>query len=176
MEISLSEQLVLGILHESDRHGYDIEKTISARGMRKWTDIGFSSIYYVLDRLEKKGLATTSATIGKEKKQYSITDAGMNILKAETIKLISERKPANAHFMTGLATSHVINAIELTESFEQRKTTLLADLQRLRETNVITDNSPQSARQLIELSELLLVTELHWLSKELERTKYESIG
>lgn len=176
MKISLSEQLVLGILCESERHGYEIEKIIIARGMRKWTDIGFSSIYYVLDRLEKKGLATTGATNGKEKKQYSITDAGMNILKAETIKLISKRKPANAHFMTGLATSHVINAIELTESFEQRKTTLLADLQRLRETKAVTDSSQQSARQLIELSEVLLEAELLWVNKELEGTRHESIS
>jgi DNA-binding PadR family transcriptional regulator len=60
MKLSLSEQLILGILSEQARHGYDIEKIIIERGMRKWTVVGFSSIYYVLERLEEKGLATSS--------------------------------------------------------------------------------------------------------------------
>ena len=82
MKLSLSEQLILGILSDQDRHGYDIEKVITDRGMRKWTDVGFSSIYYVLERLEAKGLATSSDTQGKEKKQYSITDIGVSVLKS----------------------------------------------------------------------------------------------
>ena len=39
---SLTEELILGILAEQPRHGYQIEKLIEERGMRKWTDVGFS--------------------------------------------------------------------------------------------------------------------------------------
>ena len=77
MKLSLSEQLILGILSEQARHGYDIEKIIIERGMRKWAVVGFSSIYYVLERLEEKGLATGDDTQGNEKKQYSITIENM---------------------------------------------------------------------------------------------------
>jgi DNA-binding PadR family transcriptional regulator len=45
--------------------------------MRKWTEVGFSSIYYVLEKLELKGLATSTDAQGNEKKQYSITDTGV---------------------------------------------------------------------------------------------------
>lgn len=171
MKLSLSEQLILGILSEQDRHGYDIEKVISDRGMRKWTDVGFSSIYYVLEQLEKKGLATSSDTQGKKKKQYSITDTGVSVMKDEAKKLIAERKPANTHFMTGLATSHLIGAGELAKSLKQRKVELLSDLEALEAKQSTIEHMPQSARQLLELSETLLKAELRWVNKELERTK-----
>ena len=45
IKTSLTEELILGILAEQPHHGYQIEKLIIDRGMRKWTDVGFSSIY-----------------------------------------------------------------------------------------------------------------------------------
>ena len=47
--------------------------------MRNWTQIGFSSIYYVLKRLEKSGLITgsTEAVEGKpSRRNYTITVSG----------------------------------------------------------------------------------------------------
>lgn len=171
MKLSLSEQLILGILSEQARHGYDIEKIIIERGMRKWAVVGFSSIYYVLERLEGKGLATGDDTQGNEKKQYSITNGGVSVLKAETKKRIAERMPANTHFMTGLATSNLIGASELAKSLEQRKVELASDLEALKEKQFTIENIPQSARRLLELGETLLEAELRWINKELERTK-----
>lgn len=169
MKLSLSEQLILGILSEQARHGYDIEKIITDRGMRKWTDVGFSSIYYVLERLEAKGLATSADTKGKEKKQYSITDTGVSVLKDEAKKLIAQRKPANTHLMTGLATSQLINDTELNKTLEQRKTTLASDLKVLQSKASSVEHMPRSARQLFSLSETLLKAELNWVNKELKR-------
>lgn len=171
MKLSLSEQLILGILSEQARHGYDIEKIIIERGMRKWTVVGFSSIYYVLERLEEKGLATGDDTQGNEKKQYSITNGGVSVLKAETKKRIAERMPANTHFMTGLATSNLIGVSELAKSLEQRKVELASDLAALKDKQSTIENMPQSARRLLELGETLLEAELRWINKELERTK-----
>lgn len=171
MKLSLSEQLILGILSEQARHGYDIEKIIIERGMRKWAVVGFSSIYYVLERLEEKGLATGDDTQGNEKKQYSITNGGVSVLKAETKKRIAERMPANTHFMTGLATSNLIGDSELAKSLEQRKVELASDLEALKDKQFTIENIPQSARRLLELGETLLEAELRWINKELERTK-----
>ena len=51
-----AELAILSLVAEEPRHGYDIEQVIEARGMRDWTEIGFSSIYYLLKKLEKSGL------------------------------------------------------------------------------------------------------------------------
>ncbi len=50
-----AELTVLGLIVEQPRHGYDLEQVIEERGIRQWTDIAFSSIYYVLAKLEKRG-------------------------------------------------------------------------------------------------------------------------
>ncbi|HUV26505.1 MAG TPA: PadR family transcriptional regulator, partial [Anaerolineales bacterium] len=51
-----AELAILSLIAEQPRHGYDIEQVIEARGMREWTEIGFSSIYYLLNKLEKDGM------------------------------------------------------------------------------------------------------------------------
>jgi DNA-binding PadR family transcriptional regulator len=51
-----AELAVLSLIAEQPRHGYDIEQIIEARGMRDWTEIGFSSIYYLLNKLEEAGM------------------------------------------------------------------------------------------------------------------------
>lgn len=166
MKTSLTEELILGILSEHPEHGYNIEKIIETRGMRKWTDIGFSSIYYVLDKLEKKGLASGKNANGKEKREYSITEAGLNVLKEKTKKRIEERMPANTHFMTGLANSPILDEREITESLRKRKMQLERDLVNLKEKSKGKNTASRSAARLFGLSERLILAELKWLHEE----------
>ena len=50
-----AELAILSLVAETQRHGYEIEQIIEIRGMREWTEIGFSSIYYLLNKLERAG-------------------------------------------------------------------------------------------------------------------------
>ena len=61
-----AELAVLSLVVERPRHGYDIERLIVARGMREWTDVGFSSIYYLLGKMEKAGLVEARAEDASE--------------------------------------------------------------------------------------------------------------
>jgi hypothetical protein len=51
-----AELAMLCLIAERPRHGYEIEGVIQERGMREWTEVGFSSIYYLLKKLEREGL------------------------------------------------------------------------------------------------------------------------
>jgi len=51
-----AELAVLSLVVETPRHAYEIERVIAERGMRDWTDIGFSSIYYLLTKMAQAGL------------------------------------------------------------------------------------------------------------------------
>jgi len=51
-----AELAILGLVAEAPRHGYEIEQLIENRGMRNWTEVGFSSIYYILNKLEQRSL------------------------------------------------------------------------------------------------------------------------
>lgn len=174
MKTTVTEQLILGILAEQPRHGYDIEKLITERGTRKWADIGFSSIYYVLDKLEAKELVVSNPSQGKDKKQYSITDKGILGLKDAAKDLIAQRKPANTHFMVGLAVSDLLTADELIASLQRRKIELTASLENLnvRRSEQSQDmHIPLSAQRLFSLSKTLIEAELAWVNEELERVE-----
>ena len=73
-----AEQAILSLVAEAPRHGYEIEQVIEERGMREWTEIGFSSIYYLLRKLEGKGLICATVDdsgAGPTRKVYRLTDA-----------------------------------------------------------------------------------------------------
>lgn len=48
------ELALLGLLAEGPKYGYQLEENIAARGMRAWTEIGFSSIYHLLNKLAEQ--------------------------------------------------------------------------------------------------------------------------
>lgn len=169
--LSTSEILILGMLAEEPRHGYDIEKLITDRGMRKWAEIGFSSIYYLLDKLEFKGYVTSNDSQGKERKQFSITLLGISTLKTETAKLLVERKPANTHLMAGLATSLMLNNAEYIGALSERQSILTDDLKALKAKSAVMQHAPLPARRLFGMSETLLKAELDWIKNEIERSK-----
>ena len=80
-----AELAVLSLVAERPRHGYEIDQVIKERGMRDWTEVGFSSIYYLLKKLERDGqiegrLEETQR--GPARKVYHITEAGRAALIA----------------------------------------------------------------------------------------------
>ncbi len=72
----LLKWLVLGLLAEGARHGYDIMKTFEQRG---WGRGRAGSIYPTLSSLEEAGFVTTREEDGK--KVYIITEEGLSHLR-----------------------------------------------------------------------------------------------
>jgi DNA-binding PadR family transcriptional regulator len=79
-ELKNAELAVLSLVAEKDMHGYEMESLIAERGMREWTEIGFSSIYRVLAELARRGLVegrlVPAPGKGAARKVYHITTAG----------------------------------------------------------------------------------------------------
>ena len=89
--ISNLETSILGLVCEGFSYGYELDKIIDERNMRHWTEIAFSSIYYVLKRLEKKGLITSGSerVSGRTRKIYSVTLQGEATMNEKVRELIS---------------------------------------------------------------------------------------
>ncbi|QAY77244.1 PadR family transcriptional regulator [Sphingosinicella sp. BN140058] len=100
-----SEAAILGLLAERPLHGYELDEVIEARGVRAWTEIGFSSIYFLLGKLEKKGLIRQDPVpaSAKGRKPYAITAAGRESLAATCLKLLAEPAGAPPPVLVGLA-------------------------------------------------------------------------
>lgn len=119
--ISDIEAAILGLICESPQYGYRIEKIVEERGMRNWTEIGFSSIYYVLKRLEKKNYINgeMNAVEGKpSRKIYTITPEGGEALQNKVKSVLSENKKVISPFDLGIANIKTINPKEALESLK----------------------------------------------------------
>jgi DNA-binding PadR family transcriptional regulator len=94
-----AELAILSLVAEKPRHGYEIEQVIEERGMREWTEIGFSSIYYLLKKLERKGLIEgqlEEAARGPARKVYRATPAGEEARRAAVLDALPAIPPAEA--------------------------------------------------------------------------------
>src|SRR5262249_40869876 len=102
-ETTEPELLVLGLVAEMPRHGYQLAQEIERRGMREWTPIGFSSIYFLLGKLEQKRLVRSKEPAGaKAKKVYAVTGVGRKALVAQTITSLSAYRPTYSSVLLGM--------------------------------------------------------------------------
>jgi len=94
--MNIQRLIILGILKESPRHGYEIKKIIK-NDIGVFASIESKSIYYPLQIMEKKGFI--KKTVAKEKGRpqkyvYSLTPRGdKEFLRLAMEALISEKRP-----------------------------------------------------------------------------------
>lgn len=90
-ELTLIELVVLGLVAERPRHGYDVEAAIRKRRLRSWTPIGFSSIYHVLNKLAEAGLLGCRTCRGERVPQrvYRTNARGWSALRGRLRSIIA---------------------------------------------------------------------------------------
>src|SRR3954447_26224268 len=110
MALTDGELTLLGLLAEQPRHGYDLEKVIEERGVRAWTALGFSSIYYVLDKLAKRGLIEPVAapTSAKSRVAFRVTALGLEECATATREALETLTPIHARVLVAMANSPVL--------------------------------------------------------------------
>jgi len=113
------ELIILGIVSEGATHAYNIEKKVEEKGIRERFNIGFSTIYSVLKKLEKEGLVV-SEVVRQEalpaKKVYSLSHEGQRVLREEIKKLLSLPTPDLSGIELGLMFSGALDKEEVIES------------------------------------------------------------
>ncbi|MEI7850022.1 MAG: PadR family transcriptional regulator, partial [Chloroflexota bacterium] len=78
------------ISEQAELSGYMISRLIEERGFREWADIGETSIYIGLEKLNKKEFVEFYIDIDKQgkgplPKKFTLTDKGKEILKEEIL-------------------------------------------------------------------------------------------
>ncbi len=129
------EMVLLALLYEEDRYGYEIESVIEERKMRNWTKIGFSSIYNSLKNLEKKGWIGSryKEEYGSPaRKVYFINDDFRESVRETIKKILQAPQSVYSEFSIGLAFSHFLTKeevyeclIKYRESLENRRQVIL---------------------------------------------------
>jgi DNA-binding PadR family transcriptional regulator len=180
IRISDLEASILGLLYEEPQYGYQLEKTIEGWGMRNWTQIGFSSIYYVLKKLEKKELVKSKLekVEGKpSRKVFTITDLGRKTMKEKLVDLLSWNKKLINPFDLGLAYINYLKPQEVIECLENYTESAQGRIKFL-ESSVKTQEEMGAPYYVIALFSRPLAslkTDMEWIEDSLKKLKWKKI-
>lgn len=169
MKLTDSELLLLGLVAEMPRHGYELEQVIETRGMREWTQIGFSSIYFVLGKLEKAGLVLTEAPVGaRSRKTFSITAAGREALQQQTISALETYRPTFSSLLLGMIHWPALSRKAALGALEKRLSSVAAEMERLERLRRLRQPMPDHIEALFDLSASQLTAERSWIATTLD--------
>ncbi|GGO79912.1 PadR family transcriptional regulator [Nonomuraea cavernae] len=177
MEVTPSELTVLGLIIERPRHGYDLEREIEQRGIRQWADIGFSSIYYLLARLEKRGLVHVpeAPAAAKSRRVFHATPAGREVAAGNVLALIAEPRPAPHPLLVGLANLPLLTEEEYAQALRVRLTRVEGRIASVRAAEQAQAPLPPPAREVFSYSLSLLEAERSWLVDRVQVTHDEQV-
>ena len=167
--LTSAELLLLGLVAEMPRHGYELEQIIDTRGMREWTQVGFSSIYFVLGKLEKSGLVASEMPKGaKARKTFCITPSGREVLRQETIAALGAYRPTFSSLLLGMVHWPVLSREAALDALEMRLSSVVAELERLERVRRQRQPMPDHIESLFDFSTGQLKAERSWINTTLD--------
>ncbi|MTD46689.1 winged helix DNA-binding protein [Conexibacter sp. W3-3-2] len=169
MDLTPAELTILGLLVEQPRHGYDLEQVIEQRGIRRWTDIGFSSIYYVLAKLEKAGLihGDSDRPGAKSRRVFKATPEGVEVATNETCAFIASLRVLPHPILVGLANLTLIGDDDYTTALQSRLTQLESRLSAVRAAEQSQAPLPLPAREVFSYTLNHLEAEKAWITERI---------
>jgi DNA-binding PadR family transcriptional regulator len=178
-ETTNAEMAVLLLLAEQPMHGYQIEQTIEARGMREWTEIGFSSIYYLLDKLRSRGCVKSriepAAGKGPARQVFSLTPAGSEVFHQSALNALASPSRTFSNFQIGLASLPMFEKKEVLASLRCYYSMLGKKYEELAEKSANSAvNLPWNIAALFDLDLAQLRCELNWLNEFISAVEIRS--
>lgn len=158
--------IVLAILSEGKVHGYELEKLVFNRGFRFWTQLGRSSIYNSLKMLEKSGLVKTELMEGEgpTKKVFSITRAGLQRIKKEGYKHLSNPGHWRSEIDLGIYALPLLDQKEKENAIAESLSHLQERLEYINERLEWCKSQGLELPALtFERTSLMLAAEIQWL-------------
>lgn len=171
--MTIAELAILGLVAEAPCHGYEIERHIVRRGVRNWTEIGFSSIYYLLSKLEAGGYIASrtepAAGRGPARKVFEIQPAGRDEWQKATLEALTKPSHTNSSFMVGLAGLPGLRAPDAAIALRQHRVHTLARKNEIEEIWQQAGDVSFLVEGMYEYTVNLLQTELDWLDRYIPR-------
>ncbi len=172
--MSKVDLVILGLLTEKSRHGYDILQQIENREMKKWVGISTPAIYKGLTRLESKRVLrarTESSASHPDRTVYEITADGREYFHRLMREALSEPKHIFLDMLTGIGFAHLEDKRTLIDALKERQEKLLP-LRDFLDTHSVTNHcvegtelhgEPITANAIIDFYRKLIALELDWL-------------
>lgn len=173
-----AELAILGLVVEQPRHGYEIERVIEERGMRNWTEVGFSSIYYLLKKLEQEGYVEgqlVEAARGPARKVYHASPSGQRALRAGVLEALSVPQRSYPSVQLGLSHLPGIPAADAVAALGQYRENLAGQLAEVRQGWETKKPLPLFIEAMFEHSTTMIQAELSWVEGLIEKMEAQHV-
>jgi DNA-binding PadR family transcriptional regulator len=160
------EIAILGLIVERDAHGYELEAVIQERGMRNWTEIGFSSIYHILRTLESGTLirshTETAPGKGPARKVYEATAEGRSRYESEALAALATAVRPYPAFLQGLAALPLFDPLKAAEALASYSGGLAERLQEIEPKD--SPGLPFHVAAMFSYSRAMIRAESDWVA------------
>lgn len=166
MDLTPAELTVLGLLIERPSHGYDIERVVEERGIRQWADLGFSSIYYLLNKLQAKGCVESEpGPSSRSRRVYSATERGRRAAVEAAVAAIGDPAPLHPPLLVGLANLPLLTGEQVAAAFDERRRRLDERIRSVEAARRAQGPLPPFVDSIFTYSLSLLKAERQWLDE-----------
>ena len=159
--------VLLSLLAEQPRHGYDLDRVIEQRGYRQWTSLAFSSVYYLLKRLSKRGLLEPDEGSQGRRTVFRVTEAGRRELRQAAGERVLAPAPPSAGVLPALNAYSRLDDPALMALLAQRAEALLGRLDELRALRAQVDE--EHALAIFDYEILRQEADLAWTRSLLKK-------
>ena len=159
--------VVLSLLAEQPRHGYNLDRTIEQRGYRQWTSLAFSSVYYLLKRLSERGLLEPDEGSQGRRTVFRVTEAGRRELRQAAGERVLAPAPPSAGVLPALNAYSRLDDPALAALLARRAEALLGRLDELRALRAQVDE--EHALAIFDYEILRQEADLAWTRSLLKK-------
>ena len=159
--------VVLSLLAEQPRHGYDLDRVIEQRGYRQWTSLAFSSVYYLLKRLSERGLLEPDEGTQGRRTVFRVTEAGHRELSKAAGERVLAPAPPSAGVLPALNAYSRLDDPALAALLARRAEALLGRLDELRALRAQVDE--EHALAIFDYEILRQEADLAWTRSLLKK-------
>ena len=159
--------VLLSLLAERPRHGYDLDRVIEQRGYRQWTSLAFSSVYYLLKRLSERGLLEPDEGTQGRRTVFRVTEAGHRELSKAAGERVLAPAPPSAGVLPALNAYSRLDDPALAALLARRAEALLGRLDELRALRAQVDE--EHALAIFDYEILRQEADLAWTRSLLKK-------
>ena len=159
--------VLLSLLAEHPRHGYDLDRVIEQRGYRQWTSLAFSSVYYLLKRLSERGLLEPDEGSQGRRTVFRVTEAGRRELRQAAGERVLAPAPPSAGVLPALNAYSRLDDPALAALLARRAEALLGRLDELRALRAQVDE--EHALAIFDYEILRQEADLAWTRSLLKK-------
>jgi DNA-binding PadR family transcriptional regulator len=172
-----AELAILSLIVEAPRHGYELDQVIEERGMRNWTEVGFSSIYYLLKKMEDKELITSHMEQiegrGPARKVYLPTEKGKSACREATIRALETPHRCFPPILLGISNLESLSISEAMGALFRHLEGLEERLDELEERWMRQQPLPPVVEALFDYSTAEIKARMEWIETYMNRLKEE---